>query len=587
MVAALAFGARDACYTIIPETRYAKAPSDMPALTPQGFPRDSELGALLTRVGELIDAHRFADAIPLMTKVVEQRPDNGPVHANLGGLYIETGQYPEAVKFLRRAAELSPGIALIHWRLGMALQASGDAKGAVDAYESAVELRPDLVDAHLRLAVLYRQQGRQLDSREQYRIAALLSDDPARQKFLEAQALLDERQEEEAQSLLRSALQMQPDLPGANGVLGQVLVGLGRFDEAAKHFEAEIVISPQGAPAYYDLARCRKTSEGDEKLLQQIDTALAQHRLGESERSMMLLARSKMLDDLGRYEAAMKSMDEASVLRKRAFGIEVDSFETRVDQIISFFSAERITRHTLANHDRTPVIIMGMPRSGTTLVEQIVSSHPDSKGGSELSYWTGQLNTVLNGEQGGPSADFMRSCAAEYLGALRLASATASRVSDKNPFNFLALGLIHLAFPRAAIIHCKRQLIDTALSIHQTYFTRSNGMPTGGEDLVRYFRAHERLMEHWRGVLPPGRIFEVNYEKLALSPSTEIPPLIAHLGLEWNPVCLTPHVNSQLVRTPSGWQVRQSINANSVNRWRRYEPWLGALASLASATPSS
>jgi hypothetical protein len=259
----------------------------------------------------------------------------------------------------------------------------------------------------------------------------------------------------------------------------------------------------------------------------------------------------------------------------------------RVDRIISLFGPEQIARHRLANDDRTPVIIMGMPRSGTTLVEQIISSHPDAKGGSELSYWTEQLDNVLKDNSDGPGADFLRHCAAEYLETLRLVSTTASRVSDKNPFNFLALGLIHLAFPQAAMIYCQRQPIDTALSIHQTYFARSNGMPTGGEDLVRYFRAHQRLMEHWHRVLPPGRIFEVNYEKLALSPSTEIPPLIAHIGLEWNPACLTPHVNSQLVRTPSGWQVRQSINANSVNRWRHYESWLGPLASLAPATSAS
>jgi hypothetical protein len=187
---------------------------------------------------------------------------------------------------------------------------------------------------------------------------------------------------------------------------------------------------------------------------------------------------------------------------------------------------------------------------------------------------------VLNGGADRFDAAFLRSCAAEYAKVLRAISSTATRVTDKEPFNFLALGLIHLAFPRASIIHCRRNPVDTALSIHQTHFTRSIGMPTGGRDLVRYLRAHERLMDHWRRTLPQGRIFEVSYEKLALSPSAEILPLINHIGLEWDPICLTPHLNSTLVRTPSGWQVRQSINANSVNRWRRYEPWLGPFASL-------
>ncbi len=368
----------------------------MPALTPTGFPRDSELGKLLAEISEMIDAQRFADAIPLMTRAVEQMPTNGPLHANLGGLFLETGQYPKAVKYLRKAAALSPGIALIHWRLGTALQMAGDAKGAIDAFERAVELRPDLADAHLGLALLYRQQGQRLDSREQYRIAALLSGDPAKQQFLEAQALLDERQEEEAEALLRSALELQPDLPGANGVLGQVLYGLGRFDEAEQHFKAEIAVSPNGSRAYYDLARCRKVAEGDETLLQQIDAVLAQPILEDANRAMMLLARGKLLDDLGRYEAAMKSLDEAAVLRTRAFGIEVEAFESRVDRIISFFSAETFARHSLANDDRTPVFIVGMPRSGTTLVEQIISSHPKVAAGGELSFWTELQEAVLS-----------------------------------------------------------------------------------------------------------------------------------------------------------------------------------------------
>jgi hypothetical protein len=137
-----------------------------------------------------------------------------------------------------------------------------------------------------------------------------------------------------------------------------------------------------------------------------------------------------------------------------------------------------------------------------------------------------------------------------------------------------------MAFPKATIIHSRRNPVDTAISIHQTHFSRSSGMPTGGEDLVRYFRSYQRLMEHWRRILPEGRLFEVEYERLVTSPQTEIRGIIDHIGLPWSASCLAPHVNTRLVRTPSGWQVRQSINAFSVDRWRHYEPWLGSFAGL-------
>jgi hypothetical protein len=226
-----------------------------------------------------------------------------------------------------------------------------------------------------------------------------------------------------------------------------------------------------------------------------------------------------------------------------------------------------------------------MPRSGTTLVEQIISSHPLATGGDELTFWTKQLERALFAGAPGLTSAFLGSCSADYLDVLHRISGTALRVTDKNPFNFLAVGLIHLAFPKAAIIHCRRNPLDTALSIHQTHFSRATPMPTGGEELVQYYRIYQRLMAHWRRVLPPGRMYEVDYERLAESPRTEIPQLIAHVGLPWDPVCVNPHVNSRLVRTPSGWQVRQSINTASVDRWRNYEPWLGPLAALREQSP--
>ena len=221
-----------------------------------------------------------------------------------------------------------------------------------------------------------------------------------------------------------------------------------------------------------------------------------------------------------------------------------------------------------------------MPRSGTTLVEQIISMHPEVGAGGELNFWNERGAAWLQAGPAGSEAPFLGQAAAEYLGVLRAIGPKAARVTDKMPFNFLWAGLIHLAFPRATIIHCRRAAIDTALSIHQTYFDPRLTFPTGGAELVAYSRSYRRLTDHWRRVLPADRFIEVDYEDLTPAPEPVIRRIIAGCGLAWDDSCLFPERNAGAVKTPSKWQARQPIYRNSVERWRRYESWLGPLRVL-------
>lgn len=552
----------------------------MPLGLPPGIEPGSPLGELLTKVGALIDQERFGEAVPLLREATGLQPDNPRLHADLGGLYLESGRPAEAVEHLQRALAINPRMPLVCLWLGICLQATGDLEGATDALERAVRMRPRLADAYFRLALIYREQSRRNDALEAYLIAAEVADAPGEKLFLEAQARILEGRMTEAEALLRSALEHEPELPTAHGSLGQILAASGRFDEAVKHYEAQLTRSPRAGFCYYDLVRSRKLKPGDEYLLARIDAALQDPELDDNNRAVLLLARGKALDDLGRYEEAMKSLDEGSALRSRVFSIDVTQFERQVDAIIALFTGDVLASCASGNSDRTPVFIVGMPRSGTSLIEQIISSHPEAAGAGELAFWRGRLQISLKAGAGALNKEFLSDNAVEYLQDLRVTSKTALRVCDKDPFNFLAVGLIHLAFPNAAIVHCRRNPLDTALSIHQTHFSKMTGMPNGGDDLVRYFRSYERLMRHWRQVLPEGRMYEVDYERLTYDPHSQIPKLIQHLGLNWDPACLHPHLNSRLVQTPSGWQVRQSINTGSVGRWKHYEPWLGPLAAL-------
>jgi hypothetical protein len=267
------------------------------------------------------------------------------------------------------------------------------------------------------------------------------------------------------------------------------------------------------------------------------------------------------------------------------------AFSIEIDRLIARRTPESIARASeIASSDATPILIIGMPRSGTTLVEQIVSMHPEVGAGGELHFWNERgaewHRSVVagNGAAGNEvpfvASEFLARAAADYLGVLRAIAPTAARVTDKMPFNFLWAGLIHLTFPRAIIIHCRRSAVDTALSIHQTHFHPSLPFPTGGAELVAYFHDYQRLIVHWRSVLPADRFIEVDYEELTLAPEPVIRRIIAACGLEWHDACLRPESNPRAVNTPSKWQARQPIYRTSVARWQRYEPWLGPLRAL-------
>jgi tetratricopeptide (TPR) repeat protein len=547
---------------------------------PPAFPSaSSSADRLLAAAGQAIRAGRFAEAIGPMVQAATMLPDNARIRNDLGQLYLQIGRPDYAVTALRSAIALDPRYAIAYSRLGMALQMQGDVPAAIEAFEQAVTLQPSLAEAHYHLASLHREEGRLDQALARYRDAARTATDRSARQLAQARAFILDAQEDEAEDVLRRLIKRHPELAEAQGLLGDILSGKGRFDEAVKCYDAVLASSPHAAGVYYERVRCRRIAPDDSALLGVMDAVLERQDLEPQTRVKVLLARGKAFDDLGQYDRAMAAWDAASAARAPLVRFDIAGFETWVESIVAAFSPDIFVNYAGAgSDDRTPVLILGMPRSGTTLCEQIVSSHPDAAGAGELSFWS--RRSAMARQLGPLSQTFIADAAKDYLKLLREISPDALRISDKDPWNFFSIGLIHLAFPRAAIIHCRRNPIDTALSIHQTHFAPWRAFPTGGEELVRYIRAYRRLMAHWRNVLPPGRMLEIDYETLTASPDNEIRKIVEYIGLEWNDACLHPENNTRSVQTPSRWQVRRPINAESVERWRRYEPWLGALAAL-------
>ena len=549
--------------------------------------RDKPIGikrpvSAIARAIRELRASRPQDAVGPLREAAALQPGSATIQHDLGLACLETGSFPEAVDAFRRAVALRPGYTDAHFRLGLALERVGDLHGAVVAYDRATGLQPSLAEAWYRAGALVFTLGHRAEAIGCFRRAASSGRKTGFGRLGEARALLAEDRDREAEAVLRHLLARDGGNAMAHDLLANLLADAGRFDEAREGFARAVTAAPMMAGSYYDLVRCRRMTAADSGLLPTMRQALALPGLQAEQRIRVHLALGKTHDDLGEYQAAMRQFDAADAVRRTLTVFDPDAFDRQIDRLIRRFPPELIAR-ARGRSEATPVLIMGLPRSGTTLAEQIVSSHSAVGAGGELNFWNERGPAWLASE-GAAQADLvLERASSDYLTLLQAIAPGAVRVTDKMPFNFLWAGLIHLAFPNAVLLHCRRAPIDTAMSIHQTHFNPRLAFPTGGAELVRYVRGYGRLAEHWRRVLPRDRYVEIEYEELTGAPDATIKRIIDACGLPWEDACARPDLNPRLVRTPSRWQARQPIHRGSVERWRRYRPWLGPLGALLDA----
>jgi tetratricopeptide (TPR) repeat protein len=384
---------------------------------------------------------------------------------------------------------------------------------------------------------------------------------------------------------LRSAIRMDPGHALAHHHLGNAFSQIGRREEARTAYRAAIRSKPDLAEAYSNLGLIVTWRKGDPE-------AGALLALGERIGSLpapahihLHYALGKYHDDVGEPDRAFAHWREGAALKRRGLGYDADANDRAMAQIAaSFPPGAWASMKNQGDPSDLPIFVLGMPRSGTSLVEQILASHPKVHGAGEI----GLLRAALDGLQvrpdllrpelleSGAFADELRRRGADYVARLRALNPNAARITDKLPNNFRLVGAIHLTLPNAAIVFCRRDLRDVCLSCYQTLFMHGHAWSYDLAELGRYAAAFSRLMEHWRRVLPE-RIFELDYEILVNEPEEQVRRLLAHCGLEWDERCLSFHTNSRAVRTASLGQVRQPIHRGSVGRWRRYERQLAPL----------
>lgn len=526
---------------------------------------------------------RLDKALESGLKAIELNPDYLEAHINLGNLKLRRGEVAEAIEAYQAAIGIAPDNAMARANLGTALRQSGDLEGAEESCRQAIDLDPQYPEAHNSLGNVLKTKEDWEGAKGAFRDALR-----CRQGYLDAHlnlagVMFKAGDIKGAEAEYRKILDANDGLPEARSGLGVLLLAAGRLADAVENFKQAVEAKPGLGIAQYNLATAAGADRGEADVTA-LREVLDDKRILEADRTLIHFALGEIGDQKGDYETAFADFEAGNRLHKDQLArsgrqFDADEFDQRVDGIVSAYGAKTFEQGR-GGGDPTeqPVFIVGMPRSGTTLVEQIAASHPRVTGKGEM-----DLIRVLCGDDGdgdgdgaGADAKDLAGRAAEYLARLREQAEDAARIIDKTPFNFLALGQIQLMFPGARVVHCRRDALDTGLSCFRQHFTAAHEWACDLADIGRYHRAHERLMDHWQGVLSLP-ILTVDYEDLIGDQEKVSRQLIEFLGLEWDPACLDFHQSKRTVYSASNWQVRKPLYKSAIGRAKAYDKFLGPL----------
>ena len=501
--------------------------------------------------GQLGDActklQRWEDAIRAYRQVLTINADDVVTIIKLGNVLHTLNRWPKAIALYEQALAMQPDNVQVHRHLGASLQKSGQMKQAIECFEQALSLRPDYVDARIKLAQVLRELGRA----------------------------------EEALAQLEQVIDLNPDETEAHIILALTLRELGQAERAVERLERHLRTKPDCGALYYHIAMI----EPKQELIPVVEKLINERGLSNRDAWYCHFALGNMLNGGKSFDEAFRHILKANILYRETFSYDTKENTQVIDRLIKVYSKRFFKRTRQPGSDsQLPVFILGMQKSGSTLVEQIISSHALVHGADELhALTTIETSITQQLEHANPYPECMslfdskmaEVYSAQYLQELTLHSPTAMRISDKLLGNFSRIGLIKTLFPKARIIHCQRNPLDNCISIFFHFFPELKCSFDLAE-LGRYYLDYQRLMSHWHKLFP-GEILNVQYEELVMDQETISRQLIEYLGLEWDEKCLDFHNNKRNVRTSSNIQVRQPIYKNSMNRWKHYEKHLQPL----------
>jgi tetratricopeptide (TPR) repeat protein len=546
------------------------------------------LGNALKAQGKTDEAVRnFEHALAL-------RPELAEAHNNLGNALRDLGRPEDAVRHFERALALRPELAEAHNNLANALRDLGKLDEAVAPYRRALSLRPQYAEAHNNLGAVFQDLGKLEQAAACCHLALSYKPEFAEAHYNLGNALQGLGRLEEAVACFQRALALQPQYLEALNNLGNALRDLGRLDDAMESYGRALAHRPAFAQAHYNRSGVKTFRTGDPEL-KALEVLVAEaEAIPPREAIYFHFALAKALEDVGDYRRAFEQMRIGNELKRRQIsydGKAVARFFQRIAEVFDAAVFERLGG--AGDPSSVPVFVLGMPRSGSSLIEQILSSHPQVHGAGELSNLhiaAGALSAdhrSFNYPEYVPALDGVRlqRLGQSYLAGLPAVAAGKTRIIDKSPANFLYVGLIRLILPNAKIIHSIRDPLDTCVSCYSILFTSGSPFSYDLAELGRYYKSYTELMAHWHSILPARTMLDVGYDHVVDDLEGQARRMIDYCGLPWDDRCLEFEKNRRAVRTASSVQVRKPLYRTSLERWRRYEPWLSPLLRELSERP--
>ncbi len=547
------------------------------AINPHYPDAHSNLGMELATLG------RDAEAIPCFEKSIALNPEFVVAINNLGNALLRLGRFGEAKVQFERALSLSPGSAEINNGLAVTLYKSGRWNEALRLLERAVALSPRLADAWLNMAKICNEQ--RFDERALIccNNALVIEPDNADAHNNRGIALAALNRFDEAIENYSRALAIDPKLAEVRFNIGSALIYQGRSGEGMDFLDQAIALEPRRPKFRLSHVLTRRVTAGDRRIDELEALARDVTGMDDDARVDLHFALAKAYADTGRHQQSFAELLVGNALKRKGVNYDEAATLRNLDHFAAAWPSHIVEGwRGRGNPSDRPIFILGMPRSGSTLVEQILASHPAVSAGGEVWIFqnaaTEALGSLVDLDPARIPAEERKALldriADRYLSSLNALAPGAPRITDKMPSNFAFAGLIHLALPNARIVHTRRNALDIGLSCFSTLF--ASGVPFSYDlgEIGRYYRAYDRLMQHWRTVLPASAILDVDYEVLVSDFEVQARRLIAYCGLPWDDACLAFHTTQRPVRTASSSQVRQPLYGTSVDRWRAVDPAL-------------
>ena len=517
---------------------------------------------------------KLKDAIEAYKKVLSIKPDYAKAYYNMGIALQKHGKLKDATEAYTNALAIKPDYAEAYYNIGISLKEQGKLKDAIEAYKKVLSIKPNHAEAHYNMGNTLKEQGKLDEAIDAYKKVLAIKPDYAAAYNNMGNALRDQGKLGETIASYQKALAAKPEFADAYNNMGNTLQQQGKLDEAIDAYKKALAIKLDFAQAHRHLSSLVKYKPNNTQVTL-VGKILKRTDLKKDDRCQLHYTFAKMKQDLGDLSAAFENYVEGGKLRQKLISYDFNQDKQTFEQIKTTTPKLKETSFNkpVECTPLTPIFILGMPRSGTTLVEQIISCHSQIHGAGELLFLSHIGEKLCLGLEG-INSDTLLNVRNYYLKELGKVSENKPFVTDKMPQNFLYISLIFKVLPEAKVIHVKRDPAATCWSNFKHYFSAGGlGYSYDLDNTVRYYKLYQDLMKFW-GKHYSRQIYHLDYDRLTIEPESETRKLIEYLELDWEAACMSPQNNKRSVRTASQRQVREKVFRGSSQAWREFEPYL-------------